>query len=541
MRQLYALVSKKGRENRGYVKYEDAMKSDERFEWQNAIEKEVNTLMQFNTFTFMLRKDIPKDAVPIGSSNLLNKKYDENGIEVKKKSRIVLRGDQQREDDYDEISSPVLEKKSFNILLAIANQFGLKIFQLDFMNAYLHANIDKEIYVEIPPGFPHYGDSNWVAKLNKALYGAKQAGKLFNDQVVKFMLEHGFRQCFEDPCLFHKITNSGHPMMCGVYVDDTITAVAPDDMTEYTKFIIDLKQKFTIEERGHAKWVLGVKIDYDIAKGVLKLTQQAYLEKILRRFGMDAGSRPMRTPAEKSIKYRNGLHEVQDTEFPYLEAVGALLYAAYATRPDILHAVNHAAQHASAPTNVDVAAVKRIYKYLRSTIDLGLVYSRCKSILDFQLKIYADAAFDVNEGSKSQTGYFIKLGHCNIYSQSRKQNIIAQSSCEAEYIAMTDSSNEAIGICYLLKELIGVNNFNPHMVIYTDSTAAMSYSNNQKQSKMKHINRRLNVIKDRIKNSELTVRYISTEEQVADMLTKALNKDRYVKLRSELMGYMNEK
>jgi len=296
-----------------------------------------------------------------------------------------------------------------------------------------------------------------------------------------------------------------------------------------------------IEERGPAKWVLGVKIEYNETNGVLKLSQKAYVEKILKRFGMETGGKNTRTPAEKLPRDRSGLNEIQDNEFPYLEAVGALLYAAYATRPDILHAVNYAAQHGSAPTNVDVAAVKRIYKYLRSTLDLGLLYVRSKKIEDFQLQIYADAAFDVNEGSKSQTGYCIKLGKCNIYSQSRKQTIIAQSSCEAEYIAMVDASNEAIGIRYLLKELIGMDNFNPTMVLHTDSTAAIAYSNNEKQSKMKHINRRLNVIKERIKNVELTVQYIQTEVQVADILTKPLSKHRYEMLRDQLLGYTSEK
>jgi hypothetical protein len=329
--------------------------------------------------------------------------------------------------------------------------------------------------------------------------------------------------------------------MCGVYVDDTLIAVDDADLDDYSVFLSELKRRFMIEERGPAKWVLGVKIDYDKIKGVLKMSQQAYIEKVLKRFGMDAGGRRTHTPALKLPIDRSGLNEMPDNDFPYLEAVGALLYAAYSTRPDVLHAVNTAAQHATAPTSVDVNAVKRILKYLRSTADLCQVYSRSRTIADFQLQVYADAAFDVNEGSKSQTGYCIKLGQCNIYSQSRKQAIIAQSSCEAEYIAMTDASNEAIGIRYLLLELLGVDNFNPRMVLHTDSTAAISNANNLKQSKIRHINRRLNVIKDRIKNGELVAQYISTEAQTADLLTKPLSKARFLKLRSELMGHMDIK
>jgi hypothetical protein len=435
----------------------------------------------------------------------------------------------------------VLEKKSFNVLMSIANQFGLNIFQLDFMNAYLHAAIDKEIFVEIPPGFPHYGDSRWVAKLNKALYGAKQAGKLFNDEVVKFMREYGFVQSAEDPCIFFKITSTRHPLLCGVYVDDTLTAVDDADVDEYSRFLSELKKRFMIEERGEAKWVLGVRIDYEKKKGVLKMSQRAYVEKILKRFGMDGGRATVKTPAEKIPIDRSGLEEMPDSEFPYMEAVGALLYAAYATRPDILYAVNYAAQHASAPTNVDVGVVKRIFRYLRSTPELGVVYSRSKNISDFQLRIFADAAFDVNEGSKSQTGFCIMLGDCNIYSQSKKQNIIAQSSCEAEYIAMAEASNEAIGLKYLLTELIGEENFNPQMMLFTDSTAAISNATNAKQSKIRHLNRRLNVIKDRIRTGQLQVQYVNTQVNTADLLTKPLPKDRFDMLRDDLMEFHSQK
>jgi ribonuclease HI len=318
-------------------------------------------------------------------------------------------------------------------------------------------------------------------------------------------------------------------------VDDTLIAVDDTDLDEYSLFLSEIKKAFMIEERGPAKWVLGVKIDYDKKAGVLKMSQQAYVEKILRRFGMDEGKKIIKTPALKIPRNRSDLMEEPDTDFPYLEAVGALLYAAYSTRPDILYAVNYAAQHASAPTDVDVNVIKRILKYLRSTLNLGMVYSRARSVQDFQLRIYADAAFDVNEGSKSQTGYSIMLGNCNIYSQSRKQTIIAQSSCEAEYIAMTEASNEAIGLKYLIMELIGEENFNPQMQLFTDSTAAITNATNSRQSKIRHINRRLNVIKERIMNGELQVQYIKTQVHPADLLTKPLSKDRFVMLRDALM------
>jgi hypothetical protein len=375
-----------------------------------------------------------------------------------------------------------------------------------------------------------------IARLNRALYGTKQAGKLFNDLVVKFMTEYGFTQSSEDPCLFFKITENGNLMIVGLYVDDTLIAVHDEDMKEYENFIRELKSRFKIEEIGDAKWILGVKIDYNKQNGILKMTQKAYIEKILKRFEMYNRRNKSDTPAIRIPIDRSALDDRPNADYPFMEAVGALLYLAICTRPDILYAVNYASQHMLRPTNVDVSAVKRIFRYVNATSDLGLIFRR-SNMNDYRLKIYADAAWDVTKDSKSQTGYVIKLGKCNIYSVSRKQNVIAQSSCESEYIAMTDASNECIGLRYLINELMSCENFNQKIDLYTDSTAAISNATNMRQSKMRHLNRRLNVIKERINSGTLDVHHIKTDDQIADILTKPLMKDQFRRLRDELLGH----
>jgi ribonuclease HI len=295
-----------------------------------------------------------------------------------------------------------------------------------------------------------------------------------------------------------------------------------------------LKSVFKIEEIGDAKWILGIKVEYDKANGIMKLSQQAYIEKILKRFEIFDNARAKHdTPAIKHpLLDSTGLN----TKFPYLEAVGSLMYLAISTRPDIRYAVDYVAQRSSNPSDRDVRAVKRIFRYLRGTMELGLIYRRVKENNAFKLQIYTDAAFDVNENSKSQTGYLIKLGDCTIYATSKKQPIIAQSSCEAEYIAMTEASNECIAIRYLLKELLS-NSFNDQITLYTDSQAAIQGANSIKPSSIRHINRRLNVIKDRIANGILHLIYLETTKQIADMLTKPLDRFKFVELREKLLGY----
>ena len=132
------------------------------------------------------------------------------------------------------------------------------------MNAYLHADFDKDIYVHIPPGFPGYGVEGKVYKLNKALYGTKQAGYLYYSLVRKFMIKEGFKSCIDDECLFHKVTKTDNLFIVGIYVDDNTVAIHPKDLGEFEDFIKKCKEEFKIEDVLDARWILGMKIDYNL-------------------------------------------------------------------------------------------------------------------------------------------------------------------------------------------------------------------------------------------------------------------------------------
>ena len=534
-----------GIHHKAYVSYEEAMNGPYKEKYEEAIEKERETVWKFDTFSLMNLKDVPEGATILGTENLLNPKYGENGKIVKFKSRIVVRGDHQKEGDYDEISSPVLDRKSFRVILSLAVENGLLLFQFDITNAYLHADIDKEIYVKIPPGFPGFGDLTKIYKLNKALYGTKQAGYLFNVLVTKKMIILGFTQSKEDYCLFCKRTGSGNLFIVGIYVDDNTVAIHPIDKGEFEEFIKQLRNTFKIEDVTDARWILGMKINYDIEKGILELTQQAYIEKLLERFKM-TNANPAKTPAVKVNKSNDKIKssiqiEKVDREFPYLEAVGSLLYLAICTRPEILYAVNYCAQHSINPTSENITAVKRIMRYLIGTKEKGLVFKRSvkdglKDDFKYSITLLNDAAFDVSEDSKSQSGYFILINRCNIFSNSRKQNIIAQSSMEAEYIAGVEGSNEAIGIKYLIEEIVG-KELNPVIKMRTDSKSVEAIVLNQKPKLIRHINRKYNVLKERVKNKEVIINYLPTDKNVADLLTKPLEENKFIRFRDLLLGY----
>ena len=534
--------------HRVYIPYNEAMNSSERMQFQEAIAKEVKTIMEFNTFLIVDVKEVPVGSTIIGFSLLLSKKFDENGKLSRFKARLVLRGDHQKEGDYDETSSPVLDKKSFRIILSLAVENGLLLKQFDIVNAYLHAIFDKDMYVEIPPGFPGYGTVGKVYKLNKALYGTKQSGFLYFCLVRKFMLKSGFKESLEDECLFYKRSMSGSLFIVGIYVDDNTVAIHPEDEKEFEEFIESCKKEFKIEDVLNAKWILGMKLDYNLARAELHLTQSAYIEKILERFDMKK-AKPLPTPAIKinNSNRENVLIGKIDRSYPYLEAVGSLLYLAICTRPDILYAVNYCAQHSCSPTNTHIKAIKRIFRYLVKTKERGLMFkrssrnsiSREKLLSDFcyNIIVYSDAAFDVTEDSKSQSGFIILINGNNVYSNSKKQNIIAQSSYEAELTSLVEASNESIGIKYLVEEIVGCEDVNNIIYVFTDSQSSIDVITNKRTRLRKHINRKFNILKERIENEEMNMRHMNTNILPADLLTKPLEQSKFELFADMILGY----
>ncbi len=534
---------------RQYVSYAEAMASPERSEWEKAIEKEASAHSLFGTFEMVEVSSLPESAEVLELLLLLSRKYDANGNLTRYKARIVLRGDQQNDCDFDETSSPVLGKIGLKLILALAVQFSLQLKKGDVLNAYLHAKMDKDIYCQIPPGFPGYEQrGRMVYKVNQALYGAKQAGFLFNSLLDAFLRSQNFSRAREDSCVYFRQSQSGRLIVLGVYVDDNIIAYHPEDENEFEKFMQNFKSKFRVEDFVPADSILGIKIDYDVEKGRLELSQTAFVEKMLRRFNMK-GCNVETVPASDS--QRNVSGAIDSSGFAVRDAVGCLIYLATLTRPDILYSVNVVARQVNQASEVTVKRIKRIFRYLRGTMNLGLVYHRIPSS-NFVLSVFTDAGFDNNEGSRSQTGYAVYLGACNLYSTSHVQDVIAKSPAEAEIMAIDGGASEAISVMELVKEVLRggagatgqpiaiFSSFsNISFTVFTDSTAAIHALSDWRSSighRMKHVTRRLNWLLDAAKRNQIQFRHLRTDKQVADIFTKPLEKAKFIPFRDMILG-----
>ena len=268
------------------------------------------------------------------------------------KDRLVVKGYSQRKGiDYAEIFSPVLRLTSIRILLSIVASENLHLEQMDAKTAFLHGDMDKEIYMQQPNGFVVPGKENMVCKLTRSLYGLKQAPRQWYKKFDSFMTKSGFCKAEMDPCCYFKKYTDSYVFLL-LYVDDML--IAGSSMREIKNLKTRLSATFEMKDLGPAKQISGMKISRDRSNGTLNLSQELYIEKVLSRFRVN-DAKPRTTllanhfklskePSPKTTEERDHMALV-----PYASAVGSLMYAMVCTRPDIAHAVGVVSRYIANP------------------------------------------------------------------------------------------------------------------------------------------------------------------------------------------------
>ena len=283
---------------------------------------------------------------------------------------------------------------------------------------------------------------------------------------------------------------------------------------------------------GELEYILGVKVVQDSSKGQIWIGQPSYTESVLKKFGME-DSKPIETPIESNQK----LCKATDTctlfdQEQYQSAVGSLLYLSVKTRPDITYAVNSVARYCARPTIQHWKAVKRIMRYLKGTQSLGILY-RSDGPTDFVGYSDADWAGDI-EDRKSTSGYFFQLGSGAVSWSSRRQSCVALSTAEAEYMALASATQEAVWLRKLALD-IHMDCKGP-LLLYEDNQSAIAISKNpQFHGRTKHIDVKFHFVREKCKENVIQLTYCSTNDMIADIFTKGLNKDKFKRLRN-MMG-----
>jgi hypothetical protein len=502
---------------------EEVLSTPEKVQWVKAMEKEMKSLQENEVWDLV---ELPRGRKPVGSKWVFKVKTDEDGNIERYKARLVAQGFTQKFGaDYDETFCPVVRLESIRTLIALSVQHDLQLHQVDVTTAFLNGKLEEEVFMKQPEGFVAKEQEHLVCRLKKSLYGLKQSPRCWNIALDQHLKGLGFIQVESDPCIYR--ASSGEPFFIGVYVDDIVMASKSKGRLAEVKH--SLAKKFDIKDLGKLHHFLGMKIVQDESTGNVWVGQQVYTENLLRKFGMES-AKPVATPVDSSTKLVKATanDECIDQQ-KYQSAVGSLLYLAMATRPDITFAVSNVAKFFSHPTTQHWTAVKRIMRYLRGTADYGLAFTPdasgdCVGYSD------ADWGGDLDD-RKSTSGYLFLISGGAVSWRSKKQTCVALSTAEAEYVALASAAQEAIW----MSQLTAVLEDRPQeaTTLFEDNQSAISMTKNpQFHGRSKHISIKYHFIRDQVEKGAVELKYCPTKEMVADMLTKGLPKEQFMKLRS---------
>jgi hypothetical protein len=485
--------------------------------WRNAMTAEIQALKANHTW---ILQPLPPGKKPIGCKWVFKTKFRADGSIERHKARLVAKGYTQIEGlDYHDTFAPVAKLVTVRCILAVAAARQWHLFQLDVNNAFLHGNLDEEVYMSPPPGYST-PTATPVCRLQKSIYGLKQASHNWFFKLCFVLLAAGFIQSQADHSLF-KLSQGQSSTFILVYVDDIL--IASNDLSTITNFKTVLAYHFHIKDLGKLKYFLGLEVAHSPTG--ISLNLRKYTLDILADSG-HLGTRPTAFPMEQNLKLNNA--DGDPSSFQRL--VGRLIYLTI-TRPDIVFSVNILSQFMHQPRQPHYDAAVRVLRYIKFTPGQGLFFPAFSNL---QVSAYSDSDWaSCPLTRRSTTGFFIQLGTSPISWRTKKQQTISRSFAEAEYQALASTTCELTWLNTLLHDL-DVHHSKP-MLLYCDNQAALHIAQNPVFHECtKHIEIDCHVVCEKLQSGLITTRHISTSNQLANIFTKALGRDHFQALSRKL-------
>jgi hypothetical protein len=501
--------------------------------------KEYSTLKSKNTWQEVPRTDAADSKVLPGMW-VYTYKLDEDGFLLKYKARFVVRGDLYQ-DQRQETYAATLAARVFRTLMAIAAHFDLEIQQLDAVNAFTNAFLDDVIYIEPPEG---YGSDNSILRLIRALYGLPQSPLLWFNELSQTMQELGLRSVAESACLF---TND--KLMVFFYVDDICVLYHQSNADALSEFKSKLFTKYEMRDMGELNWFLGIRVVRNRQRRRLWLTQDAYIAKITSKFGLSSlkAKTPMAT--EALLKYDGQATSIQIER--YQSMVGSVNYPAVITRPDIAYTSSKLSEHLQNPGPLHFTAAERCIRYLNSTQFYALEFGSLpdskpsfESSIDHlpftdeqpQFTGFADASLgDDVDTRRSTQGYKCDLFGGTIDWQVQKQSSVATSSTEAELHAL---STVVMWLLWFQRFFDNIDlKLEQSLLAYCDNlqTVRLMIKESPKLvTKLKHIDIKQHWLREKVADGTVNIEWVSTTDQAADGLTKALPTQKHIAFLKQL-------
>jgi hypothetical protein len=505
--------------------YKEAVTGPERRYWIPAIEEEFKNMKHNKVFTEVL----VKQQTPLVSTRFVFKKKPLSENRCRFKARLVARGfSQVKGVNVFETYASTLSLSSLRLMISIAGHLNFKINSVDVESAFLEAKLDELVYLSIPDGYNatlKTTDSHIVAlKCNKAIYGLSQASRCWSLTLANYLIKNQMSRLSMDPCIFTKRDKAGNLILIvGVYVDDV--AIAYKSESHLNWFLTLLSSRFRIKNLGPLKTILGIEIHKE-PQG-FSLSQNEYIKRMCERFGLKRSKRA-RNPIVVGLDLTDYESSEPINKTQYLSLIGSLLYISNGTRPDITYALGQLARYNQDPRLIHWHTATRLATYLLNTCDTKLHLPGDGAII----VTFADSSWASEiDSSKSVTGHITRcFGGCITWG-SKKQEIVALSSAEAEFIAISTALRSTIHIRELLKELkLNV----PPTPVLTDSTSAISLVEHSTK-RTRHVRLRYHNVRSCHEAGEIKVSKINTKLNPADCLTKALDKNTLERHKSYLL------
>ncbi|KAM7509738.1 hypothetical protein LguiB_008613 [Lonicera macranthoides] len=478
--------------------------------WRNAMIEEMDALDKNGTWDLVT---LPAGKQAIGCKWVFTVKVNPDGSVARLKARLVAKGYAQTYGvDYSDTFSPVAKLTSVRLFISLAATHHWPLHQLDIKNAFLHGDLQEEVYMEQPPGFVAQGEYGKVCHLRKSLYGLKQSPRAWFEKFSQAIETFGMAKSKSDHSVFYKQSEAGIILLV-VYVDDIV--ITGSDTMGISSLKSFLHAQFHTKDLRMLKYFLGVEVTRS-KKGIF-LSQRKYVLDLLAETGK-LGAKPCSTPMIPNVQLTKDGPLFEDPE-KYRRLVGKLNYLTV-TRPDIAYSVSVMSQFMSSPTIHHWEVLEQILCYLKGAPGRGILYANHGHT---RIEGFSDADWAGSKvDRKSTSGYCIFVGGNLVSWKSKKQNVVARSSAESEYRAMAQSVCEIMWICQLLNE-VGIKTSVPAK-LWCDNQAAIHIASNPVfHERTKHIELDCHFVREKIQQGLISTGYVKTGEQLGDLFTKALN------------------
>jgi hypothetical protein len=530
--------------------YKEAMDSPDAEHWVSSMQEELASLKKYDVYELVPRSAVPADRKVLKGQWVYRRKIDSNGNTTRYKSRYVFGGNRQVPGwDYDRTSAPTARAEAFRTLLSYAATNDWDTQQFDVKTAYLNGVLEPEDvqYMEQPKGFVEPGKETFVWMLKRSLYGMKQAGRIWNKTMNKEMLSWDFKRVPCEWCIYYRKTEAGI-VFVGVHVDDFVSIGSTRDAND--AFKTNLKGSFEISE-GPLDLCLGIKLERDRESRTIALSQPTLIQHVIATFGQTEAHPALTPMADGALavlrrpdpnEELSGEERVRLSSLPYRSLIGLLMYVAIGSRPDISFAISKLSQFLDCYRSHHWEAALRVVRYLKGTKNLRLILGGPS----FYLQGFSDSSWAEEENRKSHMGYCFTVGSGVISWCSRRQATVAGSSTEAEYIAASEASREAVWLRSLLRELdltpsspttiLSGGDFKDGATqIFCDNNGAITLAFDQAfHARVKHIDVRYHFIREQVEANRVTMKRVCSADNVADIFTKPLAKPLFEKHRTRL-------